>query len=416
MPQKRKAPMPYSSHKRPRLSYEEDDDDDSSIKPYEKPQNHPLYGQKNAFPGLDDGGDELCYGDEDGDADDGLEYLRMVRSEASALPSLFSATKSKLNTDTPSAPIPIVPETKTAAFPPGFFDNEEAYIAPMKTQQNTVAPLHTYPEAQAAYNNLLRHRFLLLRSTLKCSPPATAIAALDDAHPISLPRKVEAARKEWRRLVMSVDPQMVQLACMDMDSVLGVMQIMARMMSDVLRSEDPEKIRRIGAWAWGLLGKCREIGELSTEEVGDIRDIGKRAVKILQKIREADDSQKADTEEQPDSSDNGEYEQPEDAAPEMEVEGEKDGEVDQEVQPEPKAGGDDDADMPDATDEAAELEKAKARLQAQVQYSSDSEPATDEENVAKQTRALLDMIIMVVGEYFGQRDLLDSREVWASPV
>ncbi|KAJ5608868.1 hypothetical protein N7528_009435 [Penicillium herquei] len=416
MPQKRKASMPPSSHKRPRLSYEEDGDDDS-IKPYEKPQSHPLYGQKNAFPGLDDGGDELCYGDEDGDADDGLEYLRMVRSEASALPSLFSATKSKVDTDTPSTQSSIVPETKTSAFPPGFFDKEEAYIAPVKTQQNTVASPDTYPEAQAAYNNLLRHRFLLLRSTLKCSPPATAIAALDDAHPISLPRKVDAARKEWRRLVMSVDPQMVQLACMDMDSVLGVMQIMARMMSDVLRSEDPEKIRRIGAWAWGLLGKCREIGELSTEEVGDIRDIGKRAVKILQKIREADTSPKVDNEEQPDSSDNGEYEQSEDVAPEMEREGEEDGNADQEVQPEPEPeDGGDDADMSDAIDEAAELEKAKARLQAQVQYSSDSEAAAEKENVAKQTRALLDMIIMVVGEYFGQRDLLDLREIWAPPV
>ncbi|KAJ5703441.1 hypothetical protein N7493_011830 [Penicillium malachiteum] len=408
MPQKRKAPMAPSSHKRPRLSYEEDGDDDSSIKPYEKPQSHPLYGQKNAFPGLDVGGDELCYGDEDGDADDGLEYLRMVRSEASALPSLFSATKSKADTDTPSTQSSIVPEIKSSAFPPGFFDNEEAYIAPVKTKQDTVASPDTYPEAQAAYNNLLRHRFLLLRSTLKCSPPATAIAALDDAHPISLPRKVEPARKEWRRLVMGVDPQMVQLACMDMDSVLGVMQIMARMMSDVLRSEDPEKIRRIGAWAWGLLGKCREIGELSTEEVGDIRDIGKRAVKILQKIREADTSQKVDNEEQPDSSDNGEMW----LRKQREKEKERDVGAYQEVQPEPEDGGDD-ADMPDAIDEAAELERAKARLQAQVQYSSDSEPAADKENVAKQTRALLDMIIMVVGEYFGQRDLLDSREIWA---
>ena len=37
----------------------------------------PTYGQRGAFPGLDDsnGGDELFYGP----ANDGLEYLRMVR-------------------------------------------------------------------------------------------------------------------------------------------------------------------------------------------------------------------------------------------------------------------------------------------------------------------------------------------------
>jgi regulator of vacuolar morphogenesis len=30
----------------------------------------------------------------------------------------------------------------------------------------------------------------------------------------------------------------------------------------------------------------------------------------------------------------------------------------------------------------------------------------------QQARVLLDMIITIVGEFFGQRDLLDAREVW----
>lgn len=45
-----------------------------------RPRSDPVYGQKSAFPGLDDpdavGADELFYG---GPAEDGLEYLRMVR-------------------------------------------------------------------------------------------------------------------------------------------------------------------------------------------------------------------------------------------------------------------------------------------------------------------------------------------------
>jgi hypothetical protein len=42
-----------------------------------RPRSDPVYGQKSAFPGLDDpyGSDELFYGP----AEDGLEYLRMVR-------------------------------------------------------------------------------------------------------------------------------------------------------------------------------------------------------------------------------------------------------------------------------------------------------------------------------------------------
>lgn len=75
MPDKRKATMPTPSSKRPRISYDGDDDDGSSTASYERPRQHPLYGQKSAFPGLDDRGNELRYDD----PEDGLEYLRMVR-------------------------------------------------------------------------------------------------------------------------------------------------------------------------------------------------------------------------------------------------------------------------------------------------------------------------------------------------
>lgn len=68
--------MSGPSPKRPRVSNEGDSDNQSSVlAPSERPRNNPVYGQKSAFPGLDDGGDELFYGP----ADDGLEYLRMVR-------------------------------------------------------------------------------------------------------------------------------------------------------------------------------------------------------------------------------------------------------------------------------------------------------------------------------------------------
>lgn len=75
MADKRKASMLGPSPKRPRVSNDDEDAGNSAVTPYEQPRNHPIYGQKSAFPGLDDGGDELFYGP----ADDGMEYLRMVR-------------------------------------------------------------------------------------------------------------------------------------------------------------------------------------------------------------------------------------------------------------------------------------------------------------------------------------------------
>jgi regulator of vacuolar morphogenesis len=74
MPDKRKASMAAPSSKRARITYD-DEGEQSSVTSYEKPYNNPIYGQKNAFPGLDNVSEELCYDD----ADDGLEYLRMVR-------------------------------------------------------------------------------------------------------------------------------------------------------------------------------------------------------------------------------------------------------------------------------------------------------------------------------------------------
>lgn len=84
MSQKRDFPGPSSGSspysKRARQSYAEDEQDDeetsNAVTPYERPRNHPVFGQKSAFPGLDTAdGDELFYGP----AEDGLEYLRMVR-------------------------------------------------------------------------------------------------------------------------------------------------------------------------------------------------------------------------------------------------------------------------------------------------------------------------------------------------
>lgn len=270
-------------------------------------------------------------------------------------------------------------------------------------KQPVTAPEERFPDAQISYYNLLRHRFLLLRSTLRCTPPATAIAALDDAHPISLPDRNTAARKEWRRLLMSVDPQMVQLACLDSESVLRVLSILARGLGENVRGGDPELVRRVGAWAWGLLGRCREVGELATNQVGELRDLGKRAAKILLRMQETEFKRAAEESDASDS-DDGDGEEPQQ---EENAQAEDQGEDDLEAQ---------DADMPDA-DLSAELEAAKLRLQAKLQ--SDTVPeVTDEKDQVetgdsvRQARVLLDMIITIVGEFFGQRDLLDVREVW----
>ncbi|KAL4944790.1 hypothetical protein BDV06DRAFT_210008 [Aspergillus oleicola] len=434
MPQKRNhtnsfsGPSPQQKRARPSNpdpSYDQDDDETpNAVTPYEKPRNHPVFGQKSAFPGLDNvDGEELFYGP----AEDGLEYLRMVRSEANSLPTLFNApaaTESLKETtevnrtqeahnqhqqeDKPQDGT--VAATKRVA--DGIY-SDGVYIGLSTTNPSTDS---TFSDAQASYYNLLHHRFLLLRSILKCTPPSEAISALDDSHPISFPRSSKNAQKEWRRLLLAVDPQTVQLACMDMDTVLGVLVIVARLISENVRNGDAVLVRRIGAWAWGLLGKCREAGQLGAREFGDIRELGKRAVRILKKIRE-EETQANNEENQDENEDEPEAQ-----------DSEEEGDPSEEKDPESMdTTGDPTLDQPGAEKgtDADKLEQAKARLKArvsaaqeesipqkEVQIEDQGDGEATDVDVGTQTRAMLDMIITVIGEHYGQRDLLEAREIW----
>ncbi|EER44168.1 conserved hypothetical protein [Histoplasma capsulatum H143] len=303
MPDKRKDPSSESSSppypKRPRPT--DSNDDEESYPPTPKtpttarlqPKNDPVYGQKHAFPGLDDLGDEeqLCYGP----PEDGIEYLRMVRSEARTLPAIFvsnTVRQDKDNSRTLEAQGNKTNDDDTMANEvesdqTGFY-SDGVYVAYSSQNPQAEASHTSAPDAQEIYYNLLHHRFLLLRSTLKCTPPASVIASLDAERPISLPRSNKYARAEWEKIIQTMDPRMAQLACMDMESVLGLLAIVARLLSKTVRGNDRAQVKRLGAWAWGLLGRCRTVGEMGSEEVGDIRELGKRAARILVKIRESE--------------------------------------------------------------------------------------------------------------------------------
>lgn len=279
-------------------------------------------------------------------------------------------------------------------------------------------------DAQEVYYNLLRHRFLLLRSTLKCSPPSSSIAALDKDRPISLPVSSRKARLEWRRLLQMTEPQMVQLACMDAESVLRIIAIVTRSLSEAAQSEEAGRVKRLGAWAWGLLGKCREVGQMGSEEVAEIRELGKRAVKILVKLRspemrraleeasrqgggaieESEDEGGTDQEES-DNQDRG-------PAPDRQ---QNDGEghtrnspsQDQEYPlAEGTATGQEASTSETAQGESSQLETAKARLRQKLEIESKSV------GLEQHIFAMFDMIISVVGEFYGQRDLLEFRDIW----
>lgn len=341
------------------------------------------------------------------------------------------------------------------------------YIAPPAPIDGVLSedkPLKDEENVQSSYYDLLRHRFLLLRSTLRCSPPADAIAALGHDRPITLPYHIKEARTSWRWILFTADPHVVQLACMDMDSVIGVLKIVGQVMSESLRSEEVTLVRRIGAWAWGLLGKCREIGQLSSEEVAELRILGKRAVKIMEKMNKAaslahvegDDGSVSGSEEEVDvkmvkpadqpAGQNAEnIHEPSKAQQSGAIDGATLDEVSSRTAPPVEQYS------PMEVDEEQDLELAKYRLQARLSASLEAEEEKEQATASrrrntsspesgectgedgedqneieeddaqskngpetrdKQVRATLDMIITIVGEFYGQRDLLKQRDVW----
>lgn len=327
-------------------------------------------------------------------------------------------------------------------------------------QRTTAAPSDDdEQDPQDAYYARLRLRFSLLRATLRCVPPATHIRALDDSHPISLPLGSRKAFATWRYLLQTTDPVPAQLASLDQGSVLRVLGIVTKEMK-----RGRAVGRRGGAWVWGLLGRCREVGECGSEEVGVLRELGKRAVWVLMEFREGGrDTRRegegggggAEDEEEEDG-----YGRDDDAAQdparskspnllrtldvetrvEIALPNEADAipapltddtpsngldtapqapeqsTLDTELLPssphiEPKSSNSDNHET-EAND--LELAAAKERIRARLEESADS--IHDREDEASEAEAVtfatLDMILTVVGEFYGQRDLLEFRDLW----
>lgn len=303
----------------------------------------------------------------------------------------------------------------------GGYYEDGAFIAAPEPTSNLPAPKSIPPDAQEAYYFSLASRFRDLRILLHQTPPLSAIESLTSDHPISLPPDSAKAQQQWRFLLQNRAPQMAQLACMGMEAVLEVVKLLKGLLASTVRTRSQEKIQRLGAWIWGVLGRCNEAGELGSEEISELRELGKRAVGLLVGIRDRSGKAYGHEEEEEDQ--------------EMSALGEetnKGDSVDLQIEPQVQVNGT----GPDAHErgpssstvsEAKELELAKAALHEQLslgdQPQVNEQAATgrvDEESgdvgiaisVEKQVRVMLDMVITIVGEVYGQRDLLEFRDIW----
>lgn len=216
----------------------------------------------------------------------------------------------------------------------------------------------------------------------------------------------------------------------------------------VLSMANLQRHKKIGLWAWGLLARCRDVGEMGSEEVGVLRDLGKKAIAVLRGVTAGlyeDQSEKGENED--DEEDRGEGE-PESQANANAI---ADAGTNTHVSESPFAPKDSAATSLDdaphiveaakqlllksltggSSDEVAITETRSLGSQParaveserdsgleEAQQIAESEPPIcnsgkqeDDEKSVK-IHATLDMIITIVGELYGQKDLLPGRLLW----
>ena len=335
-----------------------------------------------------------------------------------------------------------------ADYAQGYYADGAYTAAPVLTSTPGRAHLNggqqVNQDPQEAYYASLCTRFTELTHILQLPPPRTTP---DNTCVYYLDWR---KRRPWRERLLNTTPTMVILAQLTYESVICGLEVLGSLLTSANLRE--KKGNNIGAWTWGLLGKCREVGQMGSEEVGVLRNLGKQSVWLLRRISAgevigvaADDPNVEAVEEDQES-------QEEDGAwiedgPDILDAEDCDGYPanigpiatsalghDESSESHPRAI------LPDAD---ADVAKAKERIlksldtdQPQNGYRETN--ASDEGSKQNTTsthqvtelgvnnkgghknraeekatiHATLDMLVTIIGEFYGQRDLLDGRFLW----
>ena len=346
-------------------------------------------------------------------------------------------------------------------------------------------------DPQEAYYASLKDRFCDVRTVLHSSPPTPSPVKRHNENSSASAQASflhNATHQEWRYQILHTAPSMRLLASMHQD---GVIQGLGRLETLLPKRDLLAEIQghRIGVWGWGLLGRCREIGEMGSKDVGVLRTLGKTALRMGKKLQmqkrggvgalhnaeadaggDEDDGEEHEEVPQRVVNDAESFEKQE--VPDGQIGTEiEEGEVDEtDIVADPPDRSDRngnvhvpvlEGDKPDArvtgrwpgqdihTNTALDtlsiepsiphtrrfdglaqygqakdaLALAKESLLARVtspapsasSHDMNSRPEDGSERTADveaKAFATLDMIVTIVGEFYGQKDLLDAREAW----
>lgn len=265
----------------------------------------------------------------------------------------------------------------------GFFEEDEAFVAAPVTIQEEETVTN---KIQQAYHEAMLVHFRLARAILDCTPPLDRIQGLHPSIPISFPPSSKSARQTWEKHVAEHYPHPVQIACMDAHSVLELIRLITRRITPLFRSTNEGDVQRTGTWIWALLAKVPERGSLCSDEIADLRAFAKRADTLWELL------QKKSVEHRSHDSNN---------------ESQGVGEV-EDNKSETSLETPENSDEPDGDEQ---------RHGHGIQYASVTEIQNTRSVGGSQLQnqqMILDMVLTIVGEVYGQRDLLELRRPWVT--
>jgi hypothetical protein len=294
--------------------------------------------------------------DEEGslsEEDEAMAYLKAVRSERQGMPSVFRTAESRDEID------------YSVGDSRGYYV-EDCYIA--RPVLRPEAPKKSKISAKDAYTEVLKRRFSAMRARLRTEPPVGETETQPDTRkPVPQPNGGKKAYEECVEMVHNMAPSPAQLQALDQEDTLSMLELIQKhcfKRGETLRPST-------SAWIWALLAKLDDVGTMNNDEVFVLRDLGKRALVIQISFNNAamaaqlEEISRAEAAWESDEANTSQHE-----------------------------GQNTEATAADA----AKTDTAGSSVTQKL----------DPEN----TLATLDMIVTIVGEFFGQRDLLDSRRSW----
>jgi hypothetical protein len=233
---------------------------------------------------------------------------------------------------------------------------DDCYIA--RPVLRPEAPRKSTISAKEAYTAMLKRRFDAMRARLSDEYlVGDTETRTEDDKPVPQPNAGKKAYAECVEMVQNMPPSLAQLQALDQEDTLSMLELIQKHFFKRGETLRPNA----SAWIWALLAKLNDVGTMNNDEVFVLRDLGKRALVIQISFNNAA------------------------MAAQLE-----------EISRAEAASESDEANT--SQHDAAKTDTAGSSVTQKL----------DPEN----TLATLDMIVTIVGEFFGQRDLLDSRRSW----